>query len=87
MTAVTVVKDVRIVVSVVAVVAAVLKAAAEVVVKDAVDAALEWINQQELEAVELSKEQVWEQLKERLREYREEAVTSIHTTRMDRLAK
>ena len=87
MTAVTVVKDVRIVVSVVAVVAAVLKAAAEVVVKDAVDAALEWINQQELEAVELSKEQVWEQLKERLREYREEAVTSIHTTRMDRLVK
>ena len=87
MTVVTVVKDVRIVVSVVAVVAAVLKVAAEVAVKDAVDAALEWINQQELEAVELSKEQVWEQLKERLREYREEAVTSIHTTRMDRLVK
>ena len=87
MTAVTVAKDVRIVVSVVVVVAAVLKAAVEVVVKDAVDAALEWINQQELEAVELSKVQVWEQLKERLREYREEAVTSIHTTRMDRLVK
>ena len=41
MTAVTVVKDVRIVVSVVGVVAAVLKVAAEVAVKDAVDAALE----------------------------------------------